>query len=61
MRFRIQAGGRDRDWRSAGRAGATRFTRPRPGGRTRLRVVATNNSGVWNETGASLEFSVAAA
>ena len=33
---------------------------PRPGG-YRFRVIAANNSGVWNEEGASLDFSVAPA
>src|SRR5262249_55994192 len=30
-------------------------------GKYRFRVIASNNSGVWNEEGASLEFSVAPA
>ena len=32
-----------------------------PPGNYRFRVIASNNSGVWNETGASLDFSIAPA
>ena len=59
-RFRYKLEGYDREWQDAGNRRQAFYTNLPP--RTyRLRVIASNNSGVWNETGASLEFSIAPA
>src|SRR5262249_56021310 len=52
--------GRDRDWNNAGNRRQAFYTDLDPGS-YRFRVIASNNSGVWNEQGATLEFSVAPA
>ena len=59
-RFRYKLEGYDRDWQEAGTRRQAFYTNlgPRP---YRFRVMASNNSGVWNEAGASLDFSVAPA
>jgi signal transduction histidine kinase/ligand-binding sensor domain-containing protein len=59
-RFRVMLEGRDRDWRDLGARREAFYTDLGPG-TYRFRVVASNNSGVWNETGATLEFSIDAA
>jgi ligand-binding sensor domain-containing protein len=60
VRFRYMLDGRDRDWRDAeGRRQA--FYTNLPPGNYRFRVKACNNNGVWNEAGASWEFSIAPA
>ncbi|HET9646269.1 MAG TPA: two-component regulator propeller domain-containing protein [Burkholderiaceae bacterium] len=57
MRFRYRLEGHDNDWQEAvGRRLAT-YTNLPPGN-YRFRVTAANNSGVWNEAGAQLEFSI---
>ena len=58
--FRYKLEGRDRDWQDAGNRRQTFYTDLDPG-TYRFRVIAANNSGVWNEEGASLGFSVAPA
>jgi len=58
--FRYKLEGRDRDWQEAGNRRQAFYT-DLPPRNYRFRVVACNNSGVWNETGASLDFSVAPA
>ena len=58
--FRYQLEGRDRDWHDAGNRRQAFYTDLGPGN-YRFRVTASNNSGVWNEAGASLDFSVAPA
>jgi signal transduction histidine kinase len=59
-RFRIKLEGRDSDWQDVGTRRQAFYTDLDPGP-YRFRVVASNNSGVWNEAGATLEFSVDAA
>jgi len=59
-RFRYKLEGRDRDWQDAGNRRQAFYTDLDPGN-YRFRVIASNNSGVWNEEGASLDFSVAPA
>jgi signal transduction histidine kinase/ligand-binding sensor domain-containing protein len=58
--FRYKLEGRDRDWQDAGNRRQA-FYNNLPPRNYRFRVVACNNSGVWNETGAFLDFSVAPA
>jgi signal transduction histidine kinase len=60
VRFRYKLEGWDRDWQDAGnrRQAFYNYLPPRD---YRFRVIACNNSGVWNETGASLDFAVAPA
>jgi signal transduction histidine kinase len=55
--FRFKLEGYDRDWRDAGNRRQAFYTNLTPRN-YRFRVMACNNSGLWNETGASLEFSV---
>ena len=58
--FRIMLEGRDADWQDVGTRRQSFYTDLGP--RTyRFRVMASNNSGVWNEAGATLEFSIAPA
>jgi signal transduction histidine kinase/ligand-binding sensor domain-containing protein len=58
--FRYKLEGRDRDWQSVGNRRQA-FYNDLPPGNYRFRVVASNNSGVWNEQGAALDFSIAPA
>jgi signal transduction histidine kinase/ligand-binding sensor domain-containing protein len=58
--FRYKLEGRDRDWQDAGTRRRAFYT-DLPPGNYRFRVIACNNSGVWNEEGASLDFSIARA
>jgi len=60
VRFRYKLEGRDRDWQDAGNRRQAFYT-DLPPRNYRFRVVACNNSGVWNETGAFLDISVAPA
>src|SRR5262249_30898570 len=60
MQFKYKLEGRDRDWIDAGNRRQAFYTDLDPGS-YRFRVIASNNSGVWNEQGATLEFSVAPA
>src|SRR5260221_899169 len=60
MLFRYKLEGRDGDWQDAGNRRQAFYT-DLPPRNYRFRVVACNNSGVWNETGAFLDFSVAPA
>ena len=59
-RFRFRLEGYDRDWRDAGNRRQAFYTNLPPR-KYRFRVVASNNSGIWNEEGASLDFSIAPA
>jgi signal transduction histidine kinase/ligand-binding sensor domain-containing protein len=59
-RFRVMLDGRDRDWQDVGARRQAYYTDLGPGA-YRFRVMGSNNSGVWNETGATLEFSIAPA
>ena len=60
MQFRIKLEGQDEDWRVPVNPRHSRYTNLRPGKYT-LRVKASNNSGVWNEQGDTLELWVAPA
>src|SRR4029453_4169935 len=60
VRFRYMLEGYDRDWQDAGNRRQVFYTNLPPR-HYRFRVTASNNSGVWNETGATLSFSVAQA
>jgi two-component system, sensor histidine kinase and response regulator len=55
VRFKYQLEGYDRDWVDAGARRVAYYTNLPPG-KYRFRVVASNDDGVWNETGASLSF-----
>jgi signal transduction histidine kinase/ligand-binding sensor domain-containing protein len=60
MGFRYLLEGRDRHWENPGLRRQAFYSDLRPGS-YRFRVIASNNDGVWNETGATLNFKVAAA
>jgi signal transduction histidine kinase len=55
--FRYKLEGRDHDWQEAG-ARRRAFYNDLPPGDYRFRVIACNNSGVWNEEGAALDFTI---
>ena len=57
VRFRIKLEGRDPDWKDAGNERKA-FYNDLPPRHYRFRVMASNNSGVWNEAGDSLDFSI---
>ncbi|MCU1237384.1 MAG: integral rane sensor signal transduction histidine kinase [Candidatus Solibacter sp.] len=57
VRFRYKLESRDRDWQDAGNRRQA-FYNDLPPGKYRFRVIACNNSGVWNEAGAFLDFIV---
>jgi len=59
-RFRYKLEGHDRDWQDVGTRRQT-FYNDLPPKNYRFRVIASNNSGVWNETGVALDFSIAPA
>jgi signal transduction histidine kinase len=59
-RFRVRLEGRDGDWEDVGTRRQAFYTDLDPG-LYRFRVIASNNSAVWNEAGAALEFSIAPA
>jgi signal transduction histidine kinase/ligand-binding sensor domain-containing protein len=59
-RFRYKLEGYDRDWIDAGNRRQAFYTNLSPSD-YRFRVAACNNSGVWNEAGASFDFSIAPA
>jgi signal transduction histidine kinase len=58
--FRVMLEGRDRDWQDVGTRRQV-FYNDLPPRAYRFRVIASNNSGVWNDTGATLDFSIAPA
>jgi signal transduction histidine kinase len=60
VQFRYMLDGRDRDWQDVGNRRQAFYT-DLPPGNYRFRVIASNNSGVWNEQGAALDFFVAPA
>jgi len=60
VRFRYKLEGRDTDWQEAGTRRQAFYGDLRPG-TYRFRVIACNNDGIWNETGATLDFSIAPA
>ena len=55
MRFRYKLEGCDRDWQDVGSRRQAFYTDLAPGN-YRFRVIAANNSGVWNEAGAIARF-----
>ena len=59
-RFRVMLEGWDRDWQDVGNRRQAFYNNLSPG-KYRFRVTASNNSGVWNEAGTSLDFSIAPA
>ena len=58
--FRYKLERSDRDWQYAGNRREVFYTNLGPGSYT-FRVIAANNDGVWNMTGASVHFSIAPA
>jgi signal transduction histidine kinase/ligand-binding sensor domain-containing protein len=60
VRFRFRLEGQDPDWREVVNVRRAQYSNLAPGS-YRFRVLAANNSGVWNQEGASLEFSIARA
>src|SRR5271157_2034999 len=60
VKFRYRLDGYDRDWKDAGTRRQAFYT-DLPPGKYSFRVIASNSDGVWNESAASLDFSVAPA
>ena len=60
VRFRYRLEGHDGEWQEATDRRQISYANLSPG-KYRFHVKAANNSGVWNEMGAQLEFSIAAA
>jgi hypothetical protein len=58
VQFKYRLEGFDADWVRAGSRRTAYYTNIPPG-RYRFRLAASNEDGVWNETGASLAFSLA--
>ena len=58
--FRYKLEGRDRDWQEAGNRRQVFYNDLDPGA-YRFRVTASNNDGVWNETGTYIDFYIAPA
>lgn len=58
VRFRYKLEGEDEAWTEAGSRRQAFFTNLAPG-KYRFRVLASNNDGVWNTTGAGVEISIA--
>lgn len=59
-RFRVKLEGRDLDWQDVGNRRQAFYADLAPGP-YRFRVTAANNSGLWSDPGAVLEFSIAPA
>jgi signal transduction histidine kinase len=57
VRFRYRLEGRDTAWQEAGVRRQAFYT-DLPPGSYRFRVIACNNDGIWNETGAQLAFTI---
>jgi signal transduction histidine kinase len=60
VRFRYKLEGRDASWQEPGTRRQAFYTDLGPG-KYRFRVIACNNDGVWNENGATLDFTIAPA
>jgi signal transduction histidine kinase len=58
VQFRYQLEGQDRNWREAANDREVHYSNLAPGNYV-FRVIACNNSGLWNEAGDTLEFSIA--
>ena len=57
VRFKYMLEGQDPDWKEVINDRDVQYSNLRPRN-YRFRIIACNNSGVWNETGDSLEFSI---
>jgi len=57
MRFRYRLEGRDAEWQDSGTRRQAFYT-DLPPGQYRFRAIASNNDGVWNETGAAVDFEI---
>lgn len=57
VKFRYRLEGHDAEWQEAGTRRQAFYTDLRPG-TYRFRVIACNNDGVWNEIGATLDFTI---
>lgn len=57
VRFRYRLEGLDKEWQDVGARREAGYTNVGPG-KYRFVVTAANNDGVWNETGATLSFSI---
>jgi signal transduction histidine kinase/ligand-binding sensor domain-containing protein len=60
VHFKYKLEGQDREWKEVVNNRQVQYSNLGPGNYT-FRVIASNNSGVWNEKGDTLEFSVAPA
>ncbi len=60
VKYRYMLQGYETDWQEAGARGQAFYTNPGPGSYT-FRVMAANPDGVWNESGATIGFSIAPA
>ena len=60
IHFKYKLEGQDSDWKEVVNKREAQYTNLAPGKYT-FRVIASNNSGVWNEQGDTLEFSIAPA
>ena len=60
VRFRFKLEGQDETWREVVNVRQVQYSNLPPGN-YRFRVIACNNSGIWNKEGAFLDFSVAPA
>ena len=60
VKFRYKLEGYDNEWQDAGNRRQAIYTNLPPRA-YRFRLMASNNSGVWNEEGALLDFSIAPA
>lgn len=60
VRFRYRLEGHDADWQDPATRRQAFYTDLHPG-KYRFHVIACNNDGVWNSTGATLDFSIAPA
>ena len=60
IHFKYKLEGYDADWQDAGNRRQAFYTNLAPTN-YRFRVIASNNSGVWNEEGATMQFSIAPA
>lgn len=57
VHFRYKLDGVDQDWQDSGTRRTAFYTNLGPGSH-HFQVIASNNDGVWNETGAALDFTI---
>lgn len=60
VRFRYKLEGVDEDWQDGGARREAFYNSLHPG-KYRFRLIASNNDGIWNDEGATLDFSIAPA